>query len=80
VSISIIMPTSGRVSLKRAVDSVVHQLHDDDEVIIVGDGMCAEARDLYGKAPPSSAPVPVPKPSPIKYFECWRPGSRFGIA
>lgn len=38
VTISVITPTCGRSTLQRAIESVVPQLRDGDELLVVGDG------------------------------------------
>jgi glycosyltransferase involved in cell wall biosynthesis len=64
LSISIIVPTIGRASLEQTLRSLTHQVQDEDEIIVVGDGERLSARRLCGP--------------PIQYFETWRPGSRCG--
>jgi glycosyltransferase involved in cell wall biosynthesis len=64
MSLSIIVPTIGRVSLKQTLQSLTHQVQEEDEIIVVGDGERISARCLCNL--------------PIRYFEAWRPGSRCG--
>lgn len=42
--LSLIIPTIGRSTLKRALDSACPQMWDGDEVIVVADGPCESAR------------------------------------
>lgn len=47
-SISVIIPTIGRLSLAATLDSMIHQIDDDDQVIVVGDGPQPVARSIAG--------------------------------
>jgi len=50
--ISIVVPTLGRPTLKRTLDSIAPGLKDGDEVIVVGDGPQPEARKIAGEFGP----------------------------
>lgn len=41
MGITVVMPTIGRKSLRRSLNSVVYQMGREDEVIVVGDGPCS---------------------------------------
>lgn len=43
-TISILVPTCGRLTLKRALDSVLPQLEAGDEILVIGDGRQPAAR------------------------------------
>jgi glycosyltransferase involved in cell wall biosynthesis len=45
-SISVVVPTIGRTSLKRTLQSIVPQLDLGDEVVIVGDGPCKHRKGM----------------------------------
>lgn len=45
-AVSVIIPTIGRASLRQALESVVGQLSDNDEVIVVVDGMADLPRQI----------------------------------
>lgn len=45
-SISFIIPTVGRPTLKRAIDSLIVQVNDGDEIIVVGDGPQPKAKAI----------------------------------
>lgn len=48
--ISIILPTFNRASfIKKAIDSILHQTHEDFELIIVDDGSMDDTRELVNK-------------------------------
>jgi glycosyltransferase involved in cell wall biosynthesis len=51
MSLSVIMPTIGRGSLDRAVKSVVPQLLDGDELVVIGDGPRPNARAVVENRP-----------------------------
>ncbi len=36
--LSLIIPTIGRSTLTRAIESAINQLHEEDEIIVIGDG------------------------------------------
>lgn len=57
-SISIIIPTLGRSTLKRTLDSIVSQLSKSDEVIVVSDGPSEAAKKICQAFPDK-----------IRYFE-----------
>jgi glycosyltransferase involved in cell wall biosynthesis len=70
MSVSVVMPTVGRPSLWAAVASVVDQLEDDDELIVVGDGRQGAAASV----------VEDFQPARLTYVEASAPGSAFGNA
>lgn len=45
-SLSIVIPTLGRASLKKAVDSIIPQLSEDDEIVVVSDGPSERAKQI----------------------------------
>lgn len=45
-SISVIIPTIGRPSLAATLDSMIHQIDEDDQVVVVGDGPQSVAKDI----------------------------------
>jgi glycosyltransferase involved in cell wall biosynthesis len=47
--LSLICPTIGRTTLKRTIGSVILQLKEGDEFIIVADGPCPDLHDLIGE-------------------------------
>jgi glycosyltransferase involved in cell wall biosynthesis len=53
MTVSIVMPTCGRPSLRRALESVVRQLRSGDEVIVVGDGVQPDAERICRAFGPS---------------------------
>lgn len=68
-SFSVVMPTRDRPEqLRRAIASVVDQLEDGDELIVVGDG----EQDV------SAGTVGDFQPANVFYVETQRPGSVFG--
>lgn len=67
---SVIVPTCGRPSLYACIASVVDQLEDDDELIVVGDGRQERA----------AAVVEDFQPARLTYVEASLPGSAFGNA
>lgn len=71
VNVTVVMPTLGRSTLRRAVSSVVDQLEDDDELIVVGDAAVDHrAWDVVAGF----------QPARVLYVEARRPGSVFGNA
>lgn len=70
MSISIIIPTIGRTSLSQTLRSLVHQVHSEDEIIVVGDG---QLRDV-----PSLCDFWKIRGVSLQYFEVWRSGSYVG--
>jgi len=52
MSLSIIVPTCGRASLKRTLLSISPQLEDGDEVIVVGDGPQPQAESICAEFGP----------------------------
>jgi glycosyltransferase involved in cell wall biosynthesis len=65
---SVVMPTCGRPALTAAISSVVDQLEDGDELIVVGDGEQDVSAGTVGDFQPAS----------LFYVETQRPGSVFG--
>lgn len=70
MTVTIVTPTCGRPTLARTVTSVVDQLEDGDELLVVGDG----------KQPAAAEVVEEFQPAQLLYVECSRPGSVFGNA
>ena len=70
MTVTVVMPTVGRPSLERAIASVVDQLEDSDELLVIGDGERPVAADVVAGF----------QPAPVTYVECLRPGSVFGNA
>lgn len=71
MTISVVMPTTGRPTLAAAISSVVDQLEDDDRLIVVCD-------TINGNPVCARAIVSDFQPANIDYLECGVPGSRFG--
>jgi glycosyltransferase involved in cell wall biosynthesis len=53
--VTVIIPTIGRLSLDRTLDSVMCQLRPDDRVMVVGDGYQPLSRDQCNKRGPQVA-------------------------
>ena len=70
VTVTVVMPTCGRPTLTRAIGSVVDQLEDGDELIVVGDGRQDAAAEMVEDFQPAS----------LLYVEASQPGSVFGNA
>lgn len=58
-SLSIIIPTMGRESLKGVLGQIQEQLHDCDEVLVIGDGLRERAEQIVNELSDSR----------IKYFQ-----------
>lgn len=71
---SVIVPTTGRPSLWRTLASVVDQLEDDDELIVVADTRDAETPGRVLET------IDDFTPCPLVYLEAAQPASRFGNA
>lgn len=69
-SISVIVPTVGRIQLRRSLESVYGQLEADDELILVADGPIRSVRDVV-------AEFASPR---LRYLEHDDPESSFGWA
>jgi len=73
VSLSIIIPTLGRESLRLVLKQLSDQLLDEDEIIVIADGPIKRAKEIASKFP-------------VRYFEhgptkCWGNAQRnYGIA
>ncbi|MES2793934.1 MAG: glycosyltransferase family A protein [Planctomycetota bacterium] len=70
IGISIIIPTLGRATLQRALESVVPYLESNDEILVVADGVRHGAQ----------AAVEQLNSRQIRYFEHSTAGSTFGNA
>lgn len=54
MTFTVVMPTLGRATLTRAISSVVDQLEDGDELVVVGDGRQDGAADIVESFQPAS--------------------------
>lgn len=71
MNVTVVMPTVGRPTLRRAIASVVDQLEYGDELIVVGDSTVDhQAWDVVAEF----------QPAQLFYVEAHRPGSVFGNA
>jgi glycosyltransferase involved in cell wall biosynthesis len=73
-SISVITPTIGRPSLERMLVSLLPQLSENDEVLVVGDGPQPEAERIISKLLGSSK---KPVSTVVRYWET-KPVRNFG--